>query len=280
MTFIGGQSIFDFRLLTDKVGILTRNCMSKSFEGKIYFMWGAGFFVTDGTQVIDLSENKVRRTFVASLADDAAGSFVAVNPLSREVWYVPVTGSGQQSRAYVFDIDNGTWGIRDFSAVAYATSGINSVAFDDSWDTGPNTDWDTGGDISWRERSASPQQQLMAWIDPDSTNMNWADLNIDTRTATLTREAIKDDSDLVGTVTRVWIDGEVPQNGLTVSLSSRYADGDNYGSPVTGLLLPSDRWLSLIAKGRDFRVQVSNTGPDLWSLSRVGLDLAESGGQF
>lgn len=280
MDFVGGQSIFSFRLLTNKTGILSRNCMTLSFEGKIYGMSASDFWVSDGSNVQSIADNKVRRTYVENLAEDGEGSFCVVNAAEREVWFCPVTENGWIERAYVYDIDANVFGLRLFANLAHASTGINSVTVDDSWAGGSADDWDTGPDVSWNFATTSPQLQLLAQIDAVDTGFSWTDLNPDTRFAGVERAGIKGDSDRIMTCSRIWIDGELPADGLTVIIGARYADADNYIDANAVTIFPGDRWVSVMSKGRDFRVQIGGVTAQVWSIQRIGLDLADSGGRF
>ncbi|GAG21221.1 unnamed protein product, partial [marine sediment metagenome] len=247
----------------------------------VYLLSGDGAFVTDGSQVHPLFEDKVRDEYIENLAEDARGSFVALNPLNREVLFCPVTSGEFPVFAYVLDVDSGEIGKRSFpNGIGHALHGFSSQTVDDSWDGGSATSWDGGPAISWDTRSASPQTQLLQWTEPLAVGGQtyWADLNADSRVGRLVREGIQPDGDGVFLANRIWLDGEIPASGLTVSLASRYNDTDLYAGGGTTQYTQAGRWISLAAKGRDFRVEIS--GNEQFSIQRIGLELADTQAKF
>lgn len=296
MTFVGVPLVMAQRQLWGKSGILARNCLAE-FEGKVYILANNDFLVTDGTNITSIADNKIRRHVFEQLAADPARSFCAVSPTTREVWFCPllVSATKYPDQIFTYDIDTGEWGHRYIyltdaatrSEVAFAVDGVNSTTATDSWDGGDAIDWDDETSLIWNYAVTSPPTKAMVWVHPDNNTAGTtgalmvADGETDTRDARIQRDGIQLAGDGVATVRRVWLDAELPSGAsISVRVGARYSDSEGYTYAPTVTYSSTDRYASVMAKGRDFSVILESDGSDLWSVQRIGLEAVEAGGRF
>ena len=282
MVFTGGQSVFSFKqLFGAQGGCISANAMSLSFEGSIYGMSAECCWVTNGSQIKDLSANRVTKTFLAELALAGEGSWVAVVETAREVWFCPVTTGQYPTSGWVYSIESGEFGRRTLTS-SYGVNGINAASIVDTWALGglaPDL-WNDGNNWPWNFRAASPQTSNFLTLSPLTDEAYWTDLNEDTRQSLLVKEGIRPDPAGTGVVlvTRVWLDCSLV-DPATVTISSRYNDADPYSNQVSGTFSAGSQYVSLACKGRDFRLQIEASGRP-YTVTGAALEYSEAGSQF
>lgn len=93
MTYVGGDVVFQFDVLSRNIGTTFRNSVVH-YNGRWYFASRDGFFVTDGASVAPIGRNKVDRYFSTNVDGGFNDSiFGAVDPAHGLIyWSFPVSG--------------------------------------------------------------------------------------------------------------------------------------------------------------------------------------------
>lgn len=111
MTYQGGGTVFDFNTIENSPGPLSYRSWVK-VGANVYFVGAAGFFMTDGTNIVPIGNGKVDRYFLNKV-DDAFLDAVScgVDYTNKLIyWTLPKPGdSGLPQEMLVFNYVEGKW---------------------------------------------------------------------------------------------------------------------------------------------------------------------------
>lgn len=136
VTYVGGNDVFQFDTIYKGPGPIDQNSWVK-IGGMFYFASPAGFFATDGVQVIPIGVGKVDNYFLSNL-DSSNGLYVhaGVHYTKRLVyWTYPKTGnSGVPNDLLIYNYEERKWthandGVRVFvpgDEALFATYGVEA----------------------------------------------------------------------------------------------------------------------------------------------------------
>ncbi len=143
MDFIGGNSIFSFKKVFDKSGLINTNCVVEA-ENQHYCFGLDDLYVHDGVQKKSIADERVRNFIFNGInTSDNAGEvskafFVTYNAVAKEVLFCYTSGdafvpsdlsaTARCNRAAVYNIMNNTWAFIDLPNVSSATAASLNLA--------------------------------------------------------------------------------------------------------------------------------------------------------
>lgn len=160
-SFIGGQYIFDFDLISTSNGLWSTNCVVDI--GGVHVVMGDGtVYVHSGGQPKPILEGKLADDFFNSVdSDNYKKCFLTHNKSEQEVWFChPTSGETWANRALIWNYNSDTWYYRDIPSCSTIKNGIVSGDALQAWNAADYSalTWDTPGmlDQAWGSRTYSP----------------------------------------------------------------------------------------------------------------------------
>lgn len=148
MTYVGGDIIFRFDLISTNLGPLSRGAITH-FAGNSFFLSRGGFYQFDGSSVMPIGEEKVNN-YVLDQLDYSSRPYItsAVYPRRSIVAFgVPVAGGKYSSRILLYNWQIKRWSEIIISIEKLLSSYTLGVSVDDSdyedlyVDSYPQVDW-------------------------------------------------------------------------------------------------------------------------------------------
>jgi hypothetical protein len=165
MSYVGGNSIFSFRTLTEDKGILTMHCVAE-FDNKHFVVGADDIYITDGNSVQSVIDGKIRKSFFDDLdGTNYIKTFVVPNRAKNEMWVCyPSTDSTKCNKALVWNWKSGAWSFKTLPDINYATIGVAFDVESGEWDDDTET-WDSDT-TSWGDvRSTQAVKKVFAVAD-------------------------------------------------------------------------------------------------------------------
>lgn len=122
MVFVGGQDIFQVRLVEENVDIAGPNSVT-TMNGVTYWMGRNNFYIYDGrVKVLPCTvKSKLRDVNY----DQKYKVYCGANSIFEEVWwFYPSRNSSENDRYISFNVDQGTWSIGPLNRTAWVDVGI------------------------------------------------------------------------------------------------------------------------------------------------------------
>ncbi len=155
---IGGVQIFRFGRLPGEVGLLARGCVASVPQGHVFVTPGFDLCLHNGQgHPQSIIDGKLRNWVKSNInASKATRGFLANNPATNEVlWCFPTDALEVCNKAIVWNWKDGTFGLRDLSAVTYGSVGqITLAGSTDAW-SGDTETWDEDA-TTWGESDYAP----------------------------------------------------------------------------------------------------------------------------
>ena len=128
--YVGGQSIWSFRLRHSDIGALSTNCMT-ALNGGLFLITEDDIGITDGNTFRSVAENRVKNTIFSQLdRTHADNTFLVHHAARHEIWcYFPMAYPNPV-RAWIYDYVNDIWTTLWTKACLHAVNG--------RWTTTPN----------------------------------------------------------------------------------------------------------------------------------------------
>jgi len=278
VNYIGGNSVFNIRLLDADRGALTRHA-AVNVGGKVFIVTDGDVCLTDGVNWQSVAQGKVRDYLFGQL-DQASyeNLFVTHNRSKNEVWlFYPSTGNTYASEAIVYNVASGAWGIRTVTNGTCADVGVvNDTAASEAWDVDAQV-WDA--DLTaWNSANFSLAVERMI------TGVNSATLTLEDDSAAVSVAATIFRHDLsMGAperfkfVKRVHIRTNDVPGTLFARVGAR-------NSPSGAIVWDAERtitaptpYFNTRAQGKLISVEVRSAGTDIWKLTGVDLEYEDRG---
>lgn len=123
-TFVGGQDIFQVRLVDENIDIAGPNA-AVAMNGAVYWVGRNNFYVYDGrVRTLPCTiKSKLRDVNF----DQRYKIFGGPNSLFEEViWFYPSASSSENNKYIMYDTDEGTWSFGNITRTAWIDSGIRN----------------------------------------------------------------------------------------------------------------------------------------------------------
>lgn len=112
----GDDFVWRRRQISGSTGLLSKDCIVE-INGVHALITDNGVVINDGSQVKNIMDQRIRKSFVANLSSENYNkSFSVLNKKNREIWFCIPTDNTPGSlcdTAYIWDYANDTWAIRD-----------------------------------------------------------------------------------------------------------------------------------------------------------------------
>ena len=270
--YVGGERIFNFRLLDGDRGALTRHSVID--VGGVFFVVGDGdIWLTDGTTWRSIAFGRVRDYLFGQLEQASYENlFVVHHRAKNEVWVCyPTAGNTFATEALIYNVAADAWGVRALTAVTCGAVGIvNDLAADESWNADAEA-WDA--DLSaWNAAnfSLATEQMLLGANAADLTLIDSGDATA--RDATLYRHDLTmGEPERLKFVRRLHCRTNATPGTLYVRVGSRMSvtDSTTWGAEVP--LVPPASFVNVRALGRFISAEVRSEDTEVWQVS--GFDL-------
>ena len=113
LDYVGGEFIWQRRLLTNNHGLLAKNCVAEAL-GVHYFLSDGDILSNDGNSVKSILHKKMKTKLTNNLdATYFVNSFAYTNPITKEIWFcVPENGNVLPTLAIIYNYVNDTISLR------------------------------------------------------------------------------------------------------------------------------------------------------------------------
>ena len=120
--YIGGQSIFSFRLRHSNVGVISKHCL-QAINNRLFLVTDSDVGFTDGTNFESVANSRVRDLLFNNLSDPD-GVFTVHYADKSEVWiYWPSESGGMANNVLIYNYQEDTWGQTDVDPALHARMG-------------------------------------------------------------------------------------------------------------------------------------------------------------
>jgi hypothetical protein len=143
--------IFNFRLVTNKIGCFARKCVT-DIGGRLFLVSDSDIYLYDGTNFKSIADERIKDSFFNAVdRTNYRNTFVQYYERKSEVWLCyPDTGSTYCDKALVYNIADDCWSRRDLPDVL---CGVELTTFLNAGDT-TWADWATAG-TTWSDLAAA-----------------------------------------------------------------------------------------------------------------------------
>lgn len=295
-SFVGGSKVLNFQQLSDRAGILSRNCIAPFVhQGPKHAVFGVDdCFVTNGSSIEYLFNATWKKWLYAKIdATYKDRCFTVADKTNTEVWFCfPETGQTLPNMAVVWNWATNQISARDLPGTPHIAVGSHSIT-DDSWDNDSQA-WDADTTV-WDERVFNPSQTKMMMAFPGASRKifecnNSGQFNSVSFTAQVEREGLTvlrqdrqgniiEDIEVRKLVAELWplISAE---SGTTVTIQvgvqERISDPITWSPEMTFTVGTDDKVNPLIA-GRIVSVRFKTTHEKAWKLQAYDLDIRPLG---
>ena len=120
--YIGGQSIWSFRLRHSNVGVISKHCL-QAINNRLFLVTDSDVGFTDGTTFESVATGRVRDLLFNNLSDPD-GVFTVHYADKSEVWiYWPSEPGGMANNVLIYNYQENTWGQTDVDPALHARMG-------------------------------------------------------------------------------------------------------------------------------------------------------------
>lgn len=259
------------------VGILATNCVCE-VNGVHYFISKDDLCVFNGNQVKSIAENRIRKMFIDRTNFNYKDlCHVFSNYKHKEVWFcVPADNNTTPSLAFVYNWEDGSWGIRDLpSGVARMCIGFKVVA-SNVWSAMPDA-WSIVNDV-WS------QDAYVDTLPIGILNSNGATYSLDDEEAAVDAASTIIRSNLpiqgvegVNTITRLYpkVHGD---GAFNIAIGSQdFIDAPiRWQDPVT-FDSTTDRSIPVRTTGALHAYRIESIGSGTWKIAGLDIEYSPSG---
>ena len=144
LDFTGDALVWRRRTLSQNAGLIGREAVVE-VSGRHYFISNEDIVVFDGNQTQSLLHNRLRKRFATTLNEDRRHTgFATHHKMMGEIWFcVAEEGHDEPNMAYVMNIRDNTWSLRDlstervFSHAVYGNQPTQTIPWEEwqgTWD--------------------------------------------------------------------------------------------------------------------------------------------------
>lgn len=275
--YVENNSVFVFRKLQATSGALTRRGVC-DVNGQHLVVSDGDIVLTDGTNRRSLGEARVKDWFFDQLdSDNYLQTFCVYNPAQSEVTIgFPASGSALCNKALVYNVEMDSFGVRELSQVAHASTGVvNDDTSSNVWND-QNYTWDNASG-AWNDTAFETGRDNLVLLTAGSLKQQDAG-SAETISATLGKYSMPlDDAARVKLVKRVHVRAEGSFGTLLVRVGGQMSPSDSITwSPTVSVTEPG-QIANVIAQGRYLSVEVSSSGSEVWKLTGLDLEVEPRG---
>ena len=123
LSYVGGEFVWDRKVLTTSYGLLTKNCVVES-KGYHYFLSDGDILKTDGNSFTSVLHNQMQTQLVNNIDPTYyMNSFAYANPITEEIWFcIPQVNNTLPNIAFVINTQDGLVSMR---SIPDTTTGLN-----------------------------------------------------------------------------------------------------------------------------------------------------------
>ena len=271
--FVGGNSVFSFRLFSGESGMVARHGVTDIGNAHVVLTQD-DIVVNDGKSIQSIADSYTRAYFYDNYDPDRIKwAWVVHNRRDSEVW-VGLPGSVGVREALVYDLVTRKWGSRQVGNAGNDESALTSVAYgvsqdsnaDTIWSDFSSTDWDTV-DGSWDSLTFSASEEALIGGEQIALandgrlvqlNIGTTDSDGDTITTTLQRWGLDFGiPDSVKTVTGVYLNGRFNNDTTEVRMRGRFTENGNPPwKPWVGQDVTANQKYSFTVSGRLIDIEI------------------------
>lgn len=161
MQWVGGNDVFRFDKVFGESGMLTTDC-AREFGGGHFVLTSDDVVVNDGQSVTSIITKRMRRSLFNAMDTTYYNrSFVVHNAAKSEMWVcIPEVGQSCATLAYVWNIKDNTWSVKELPSVTFANSGMISLAAANTWDADSGV-WDDDATAWDQSDSFGAQKKIL-----------------------------------------------------------------------------------------------------------------------
>lgn len=285
MQYVAGQYVFTTRKLFDNLGVQTANCAIE-VGGMHYVFSGTDVVKHDGQSWASVADEQVKRTLIKSINPARLKlCCVTARILNDQLWVcIPEAAALYLTKAYVFDMVNGDWGLRDLPNVATVNRGIvGDTGAGNSYDSDPNS---FDSDITFfDQQSYSPTQDSIIMTDPTLARLYNVDITDMADGAPVFAFLERVGAQVGDYAMHKVVTGIVPRIEGTPGevLTFRLGGQEWFDKPVVwsdpvDFVIGTDYKVDSIVEGRLLSIRIQGTTAGAWKLYRYGLLFEHVGG--
>jgi len=271
-SFVGGQFIFDFDLITTSHGLWATNCVVDI--GGAHVVMGDGVvYMHSGGEIKNILEGKVADQLFTSIDEtEYEKTFLFHRKSENEVWICyPEQNQLWCNKAMIWNYINNTWHTRDIPKCSTIKGGVITQSTTDEWDDESSLDWDDEFDKDWASRNYSPLADTPVAAEQQLVKFE----GITSDDALAERDGIViDQVDDWHMIRRIF--PRATGDAFSVCIGDQSVIGAPVNWCVTQTFTPAtDHKLDARVTGRAFAMRI--TGSADWKMSEIGFDFVKAG---
>lgn len=280
VTFIGGVFVFKFTPRHYNFGLLARNC-AVAYAGRAYALGSDDVVVHLGSELKSIASRAQRRRMFNILnATYRANSFVAFDPLNKELMFcIPVNGK-YPDRAFTYNPVTERWGERDLPSSGYITYGKTVLDESGTWDSDSATwesdvtTWGSGISLDAQTYIANSGATKLATLNT-SEAADGANMSVIVERKSIDFGTEQNPNERIKHISRVR-PNVIADAGTTVfvQLGSQMQLGDDVTwDTAQSFVVGTDRDICTRVNGRYISWRVYSQGQEGWSLESLDVDV-------
>ena len=274
MEFVGGEQVFNFRLIEKNNGLLSQNC-AVAFPGGHACIGNGDIYVHNGGNSRSIISEKARDWFFGNLdVTNRSLCFACVNPSKKEVWFcAPESGYSSCTYALVWNWESDTIGQRQLPNLYHGNTGQIDVTAIQVWDAYTDV-WDDVTE-TWSQTTYNPAETRLILASanaefylPDRTSQfDGTDYS-----STLQRTGLVfGDPTTVKAIKRVWLRVDAP-TGITIQFriaTQSTPDSSITWGGYTNYTVGTSLSVDVMANARFVGYEVRSTSGGTWRIKSI-----------
>jgi hypothetical protein len=278
--YVGGNQVFAFTKLNSSYGALNRHSVCDIGNGQHLVVTQGDIVLTDGTNIQSIGQNKVKEYLFHSMDEDNYERLFCIFDREHgEAWVCfPSTGNTRCDTGLVYDVTNGSWGVRTLPDINTMVQGyVDDTTESNIW-TDQSEAWNDAVGVWGSSTLTSATESLLHVYDNKLEMQDTTDAT--TRAATVGKYDIDfDEPERVKFIRRVHVRTKANAGTLFVRVGSRMSPTDSTTwSPEVQLVSP-DQVVNTFTQGRYISVEIRSAATDVWTVTGIDIE-AELRGYF
>jgi len=280
----GSEFPWSRREFSPSIGLISSNCLIEA-NGVHYFITQTDLMKNDGSQVVSITNDRIKNRFKARINADAFGSSYMTHQAEfNEIWFcIPEDESIVANTAFVYNWLNDSWSIRDIpEGVSYSDYGYDPLSIDEAesyglWATSIEG-W-SSATRSWANIRSLELIRTLGGITTDGRLLSIDPLqgsDIPVNCVLERTDFPLDDLRQTNTITRIYPTADGDPFNIEIG-SQEHAGGPVTWRPPVVFDPGKDRKIDVRSTGEMMAWRVSSIGNNSFSLSGMMIEYSNSG---
>lgn len=271
--YVGGESIFQIRLLDADRGALTRHAVV-DVGGELFVVADGDVFLTDGVNWRSIAGGVVKDYLFGQLDQDAYENlYVEHNRSKGEVWICyPSAGNTYATEALIYNVATGGWGIRTLSQGTCAAVGVvNDTAIDESWNNDSDT-WNSDSSYWDSANYSLAVEQMITAVNGSTLTLQDDDTAVSVNATLFKHDMTMGAPERLKFARRVHVRTADSPGTLYVRVGHRNSVTDSITWDAERTLTAPDNYVNVRATGKYLSLEIRSEDTDVWGVSGADIE--------